>query len=256
MSSTTEAVRTLIGGPSDFGIGWVIILASSVLTIAVIIFGFLKWLVGRIQEKKRILESVSLLDTGGHISYFTALLGTPVSITPVNDKLEYIFVNKYCYVQALTDQNGTVSLFSITTREKNFNPTLKDRFDNFSLKLGRNTFAQLGHTPKRAVVGSDHGAVTFYSEAYYLGYDGGYRTYFFSFNPNGYGKIGAHPHDFNPALHISPSPTMQDFRENTTINTYTISTYYGPDGHKEVNDSAFFGPRDQQIRTFKKKHFK
>ena len=211
-----EFIKQLIGGPSDFGVGWMIILVSSIITILVSVSSFLKWLINKAQKKKRLLETISLLDTGAHMSHLNTLLGNPVSINRVGHFQEYIFVNHYFYIQALADSNSNVILFSVTTRKKTFCPTLRDQFGSFLVKLGKTNFSHLSN-PKDTITSGDHGAITFYSESYYFGLDGGYRTYAFSFNPSGYGKLPEVP------LSLLRSDTPQDpdaiktFREKRAL---------------------------------------
>jgi hypothetical protein len=249
MSSTTEFIKQIIGGPSDFGVGWLIILASSILGIAVIIFSFLRWIINKLQEKNRFMKIVYLLDTGTPISYFMNLLGNPVHINNTDIGQEYIFVNHYFYTQAITDSAGNISLFSITTRRKNFNPVLEGKSGSSFVVLGKTNFSKFSE-PKRTIANGDHGGITFYSEAYYFGYDGNYHTYFFSTNPNGYnGNLPEIPESFLLINAPKNPEKIKKFRDKAIINTYTIDGF----SCEKINDNWVFGPRYNQIRVFTKK---
>ena len=251
MGSTTEFIKQLIGGPSDFGIGWLIILLAALIGIVIAISNGAYFIVAKLREKSRFLDIVSRLDTGAHISYFISLLGTPVSINQTGTEEEYLFVNKYCYVQVITDSNGKASLFSVTTRRGNFSPALKFPYMAHGVTLGHARFSSLG-TPGSRIYNGDHGGITFYSESYYYGYDASYRTVFFSFNPNGFGKLGIVPRSWIMGGIPDEKEDMvtKRFREETLVNTYTVSTFIGPDGHKNVNDLTIFGPKSYQVRVF------
>jgi len=181
------------------------------------------------------------------------LLGNPVSINKSGADEEYIFVNKYCYVQAVTDQNGKVSLYSVTTRRGDFNPVLSLQYSTLGVQLAKTRFSDLG-TPGSTIYNGDHGGITFYSESYYHGYDAGYRTVFFSFNPNGFGKLGIVPRSWimGGIPDAEQDSTIKKFREETLVNTYTVSTFMGPDGHKNTDHLTIFGPKSYQVRVFKK----
>ena len=246
-------IHQLIGGPSDFGVGWIIILLSAIITIVVSLVSFTKWLVKKMQGVSRALELVSLLDTGAHISHYMTLLGNPVYIGRNGHFQEHIFVNYYFYVQTLADPNGQVALFSVTTRRKSFHPVLKTQFDSPLVKLGQTNFLRLG-TPKKVFTSGDHGAITTYAESYYFGFDGDYRTYAFSFNPNGYGKLAPVPSSFGLSNALENPEEVKIFRENTIVNTYTISSL-GDVNHnfQELGSNVTFGPKHYQIRVFAKK---
>ena len=249
MPINISLVKQIIGGPSDFGIGWIIILMASVIAIFATIVTFWKWASTRLKEKSRFLQMAAQLDTGAHVSYFISVLGNPVSISPNEATTqEYIFVNKYFYVQAVTNPDGGVSLFSVTTRRKDFNPVLKSQFGQVLVVLGETTFSMLANSKKRRFSG-DHGGITFYSESCYFGYDGSYRMYFFSANPNGLGNLPTVPASF-VEMGEEDAADLERFRAETIINTYTISTLSGPNGDEDVPDNIIFGPKTYQVRVF------
>ena len=243
-----EAIKQIIGSPSDFGIGWIIILLGSLVAIVAGAIALWNWASGRWYEKSRHLQMLSQLDTGAHISYFMTVLGNPVSISSSSMGQEYIFVNKYFYVQAVTNVDGSVSLFSVTTRRKDFNPVLKSQFGSVLVILGKTTFAMV-RNPKRRMTSGDHGAITYYCESFYFGYDGGYRVYFFSINPNGFGRLRLVPASFQDSRVEEDTKEVEQFRAESIINTYTISTLSGPNGDRDLPDTVF-GPKHYQVRVF------
>jgi len=233
----SDFFKHIIGGPSDFGIGWVIILISSAITFLVSAINLSKWVVNKSNEKKFLLKKIALLDTGSHITHFISLLGNYVS---VDENKEYIFVNNFFYVQAIADQNGSISTFSLTTRKKNFHPVLRDQFGSILITVGSTNFSELTN-PIRIVKNGDHGVRNFYSEVCYFGYRGGYRNYAFSSNPNGYGKMLP----FSDMEDITENPMeLKNFRATTLINTYSVGV------PREPSNFEYFGPKYNQIRVF------
>jgi hypothetical protein len=236
-----NAIKTIIGSPSDFGIGWIILLVAAAITIILPCLKIINLLVKKLLRKSEHLKKISLLDTSTHISYFISILGVPIHIGTLKDpdgKMyhEHIFVNHFFYVQAVTDVAGVVALFSVTTRRKKFNPILKTQFSDFVVQLGKSRFTDISiKQSENARTKGDHGAITYYSETHYLGFDGWYRDFGFTYNPNGYGKLAIATDDDNPQ-------NLSRFRE-TTINTYTI-----------ISDKNlpcdYFGPKAYQIRVF------
>jgi len=251
MTFSAEFMKQLIGGPSDFGLGWILLLFASIITIVAFAVSFSRWIIERIQKKKKLLRAISSLDVGANISYFENLLGTPVHNNKYGNFQEYIFVNYYFYIQTLTDEHSNVRLFSVTTRRENFHPALKSWDTKPLVKLGETTFSHFSN-PKETITDGHHGGIDFYSESYYFGYDGiTYRMYSFSFNSNGYGKFGSLPMSFYRNDTPQDFTATKKFREETVINTYTVSNFSGPDGYKALGERVYFGPRDYQVGIFR-----
>ncbi|TSC96538.1 MAG: hypothetical protein Athens101426_303 [Parcubacteria group bacterium Athens1014_26] len=247
MSTTVPIIKQIIGGPSDFGIGWIIILISSVIAILVAFATFSKWLYEKIQKKRRFLKTLSLLTIGTNIDYFKTLLGNPVFINKVGNYDEFIFVNPYFYVQAIVNSQGKIVLFSITTRNKRFNPILNIGGGDFSVKLGKTTFSKLMKEPEKVFKrGGDHGGFDFYSEVYYFGNPGHYLNYAFSINENVYDAFSYVPLSFLENTPDNPDE-IKKFRNENIINTYTV---IGSLEEKEIEENGIeFGPMRSQIRT-------
>ena len=80
---STEVIKTIIGGPSDFGAGWIIILISSFITIALAVVGLYKWGYEKINERRKFLQKTLLLVIGTNIENFKVVLGSPVFINKI-----------------------------------------------------------------------------------------------------------------------------------------------------------------------------
>lgn len=246
-----DYIKDLIGGPSDSKIGWIIILIASIRTSLEFCFIVFKYLFNKLtnQERKDLLIKISSLDTGLHISYFVSLIGNYISINKIDAIYqEYIFVNKYFYIQAITNLDQKVILFSVTTREKGFCPILKTQFNDFIVKLCETNFYTYNNM-ESSISLYDHGEISFYSEIYYFGYDGKYRTYLFSFNPYGYGELY-----FVNSGNVD-NPIINIDRKKTFINTYTVCSFQGPGGHNEFEkkfSNIMMGP-NSIVTAFQKK---
>ncbi len=262
MNPASVIIKQIIGGPSDFGVGWLIILISSVIAIIAALITSFKWLIAKIQKKPILLKNISLLTIGTNIEYFKTLLGNPVFINRVGYYQEFIFSNPYFYIQAFINSEGKVALFSVTTRRRRFKPSLHigelgfpikfGKWKHYFLrkrliKLGKTKFSELGDPEKVFRRGGDHGGFDFYSELHYFGNPGHYLNYAFSINENGYGDAIFHvPRSFLENIPDDPEE-IKRFRNESAINTYTV---IGSMGKEEIeNNHIEFGPRRSQIRT-------
>ena len=95
MNITSSVIKQIIGGPSDFGIGWLVILTSSIITILIAFVGFLKWFDEKVRKKWHLLKTISRLTIGTSIENFKALLGNSVFINEIGNYDEFIFINPY-----------------------------------------------------------------------------------------------------------------------------------------------------------------
>jgi hypothetical protein len=98
---------------------------------------------------------IQSLATGTQVDYFSAILGAPeFKNHELTNYFEYIFVHPKYYVQAITDPENKVLLYSITTRVSGFNPAFgiggKDsNGKEFSVVLGKTKFSELPYNPKK-----------------------------------------------------------------------------------------------------------
>lgn len=178
-----------------------------------------------------------------------------VNLLPKNEKQEelkeYIFVNDLFYVQAVADSNNKVLLYSVTTRQKDFNPSLKILDDSIEIILGKTKFSDINEEPEKEY-GWAGAHSFFYTEEYYFGNPGNYASYYFSINDAGYlNLIEDFPYNlFVNENFIKDNPTeMQKFRENSIINTYTVASPFL--GIMEKVSNFSFGPSHHQVGVVK-----
>lgn len=254
-------------------IGIILLFFSSIITIAqggdIIKQLYYKTNIG---YKNQLLSKIDKLSAGVNIGIFIEYFGAPTFKTKLDDTnvYEYIFLDdKYYYIQALTDLDESVLAYSVTTRDKQFNPEITlplsraiiengkvigSKDISLKVELGKTRFVDLGK-PNEII--SRLGAHDFYySERYYYGNPGFYQTYYFTQNEMGYIRNIA-PQDFNLEVDDlgekkedikSTDKDVSDFRKNFIINTYTITAPL-VDFDSEIFKNLQFGPNKYQVRV-------
>jgi hypothetical protein len=280
----------------------VLFLASSLVTLYSGWQIAYDWYVQSFKYQDKLLDDISKLSTNTNIGYFKDILGEPVFVNNYENFLcyscefkdnykEYIFVNSLFYVQAITDLNNKVLIFSVTTRSDDFNPKLSlgpfsiNIKDPFVIELGKTKFYEIENkmNSRPLKIYSFIGANTFgYSESYYFGNPGFYQTYIFGENDASY---------FNKPLFSSgesllfpnsefslPSTILDDgenfyllniesafaskevdretqlFRKNAIINTYSITEPLLQFDEEDMYllKNFFPGPKKTQIRVLER----
>jgi hypothetical protein len=192
------------------------------------------------------------------------------------DFTESIFLDRYFFLQTISDESQTVQAFSVTTRHRRFKPTFTGLREEgalrrfwfrvrhgekagrlFKIELGRTTFAELDEPHFiRAWVGARPAA---YSEAH----GGGNPTYYQTFvltasTAAAIGPAGplleiaaALEHgDWSPGGDSSAPdefediPGIDEFRQQTAITTYSVLAF-SPDMYPDTT----FGPHGDEVRT-------
>lgn len=259
-------------------LGIFLFLLTSVITISTSIPIIKQVIEYKIFYKETMINNIGKLRAGTQITGFERLLGDPTFIFDVDVKMEegikleppkkeYIFVNKFYYVDALTDLNGNVTQFAVTTRDRAFNPRFLTpsyslNGDHFDITLGKSKFKDLPQESDkvRGCVGAHN---WYYFEEYYLGNPSNYQTYAFGFNMSGYESdksldlIG----EYLNAISSTNCPPYKNFderkvnmnaleywRDNVVVNTYLITA---PSYHVFPNNLGI-GVYYNQVRTLDK----
>jgi hypothetical protein len=255
-----QLLEHLRDSPVAILLGVVVILLSALITITGGISVLYKLYRSSLGHKGALRRELRRLSAGVNINYFREILGSPVSVNAHEDKREYIFVNKYFYVQAIADSGENVLAFSVTTRSNRFNPDLKLGPYSLSgealyIRLGKTKFAELDSFAKPTSIASSMGARRFhYYEEYYFGNPGDYQTYVFGVNDSGcppwYGfnrwdtALGSRPKILDGWNNVQ-QPEVLAFRTEAAINTYTV---VAPLLSLEVLRGYSFGPNFDQVR--------
>lgn len=189
-----------------------------------------QWVQKRFFYKKVYLDKLSKLATTTTIDYFIELLGSPVFTRNSKSKKHYTFVNRLFYVTVATDLTGQVLMFSVTTRDNDFNPVYSNGNGNvphYKVTLGKTTFSELDLSNGiiHSGLGNRH---AFYAEEYYLGNPGLYQTYIFSMNDAGLETVFSHNPEninlsvLNEGILESSDPRLKAFRAWMPINTFSV----------------------------------
>jgi len=156
-------------------------------------------------DTKNVLYSeLKHLSTNVDISYFNDNLGKSRIVDALNDnKRSYVYINKYSYIQAITDSTGKVLSYAVTARVKDFQPIFYPpgyHDSNINLPkiiLNKTTFYDLNPQITKIDDGFTapftdpacypmFGVNRFnYFEGEYLGHPGNYQTYFVGINDAG-----------------------------------------------------------------------
>jgi hypothetical protein len=183
-----QLLQNLKDSPIAILLGLLVILLSSLITISNGLSILRRSYRSTLGYKGVQRRKLSRLAAGVNIGYFKEILGSAAFLNTKSSRTEsstdidvedgpreYIFVNKYFYVQAIADSRDRVLAFSVTSRNKRFNPTLMlgpYSTDNLRIRvrLGKTGFVELSSLARPASISSSLGARRFsYYEEYYFG---------------------------------------------------------------------------------------
>lgn len=211
------------------------------------------WFMKTFLKKHILKKKISKLAVSTTINYFVETFGSPIFVNLRSSTKQYVFISEYCYVDAITDMNDKVRLFSVTTKYKNFNPVIilgpytSDK-KSVKIKLGKSRFIdleKLGWAEGKVYSGCGNRRA-FYVEEYYFGNPGYYLTYALSANQAGPEGVNASAETLNLGASVSSDPRIQSLRKNSIINTYTISS--DPLTDEDINVPTGLGVDYDQIR--------
>jgi hypothetical protein len=250
----TGLLAKLRDSPAAILLGLIVVLLSALITITgglTVLNRFYRSTVG---YKRTLRRALARLSVGVNINYFRDILGSPAFVNARQEKREYVFVNKYFYVQAITDRADSVLAFSITTRSYRFNPSIRlGGHKMLRVRLGKTTFSALDSVGKPSSVFSNENARRYsYYEEYYLGNPGNYLIYIFCINNTGctawpgYGRWDTYSNGpkFPSDRDNIEGPEAVAFRRKAIINTYTVMAGLLDDLLQEFS----LGPVYDQVR--------
>lgn len=221
---TIQTIKNIVGTPSEFGLGWIMLLLSALVTLWIIPLKIIHYS----QKKKDLYKKLSSLAPETNIQYFKDKLEcSPTFINETGGYKEFIFTNNKFYVQAITDKIGKVLMFSITTTDKKFNPTffLNTQGKPLKFELGKTKFSDLdalgAHIEISFLSGANWG---YYSEFHqpWAKISAG-QTYGFGVNESGFNDYFT-----SPLREGYSDEDLKVYRSNTIANTYAV---FGPSGY-------------------------
>ncbi|MBF1802738.1 ETEC_3214 domain-containing protein [Alloalcanivorax profundimaris] len=179
---------------------------------------------------------------------------------------EYFYVDELYFVQAVTDEDNKVGMYSITSRSSTYIPEIKTDLGDI-IFLGKSTYNETKKKPRKVagLLGMNLKHFNYYEV--FLFDPGNYRYAIYSSNPNGYfDSVGGLDWEIGDVFAKGFSVDDDDFpmhgkhdefRKSTTINTYSVTTpwFRGIDlsdegvnyGGAQIN----FGPHVDQVGMVK-----
>jgi len=185
-------------------------------------------------EQRRAEDGLDKIMPGVSILHVKSIFGAP-TLENHDRKLnlvEYVFSFKKFYLQVVFDRDNTVQLFSVTSKEPGFNPTVPIIGKN----LGQFSFSDVELGDQNVLYSYLSSKHFDYAESRYLGNPGNYRTLYFGFNSSGtrYRKQSA----LYGNEHLNEKK-LENFRKESIPNTFGVGRILGDE--KEIIDSFGFG---------------
>jgi len=208
------------------------------------------------------------------LSYFTSILGPPAFNNSASHHTEFVYVDRYFYLQAWVDTRERVIFYTVTSRRKRFRPPIWNDaaswvlFQNPSkkLRLGRFSFSQVPEWDPDGIIGW-LGARRFgYTESFYFGNPGHYQRYVIGFTDAGtvYGpmpRIAETLPDYSVQVGIFSGQSDEDavreyiaqepvvrFRREARPNLYGVSSPHFSFASDLEAGSLAIGPNADQVR--------
>ncbi|WP_227659818.1 ETEC_3214 domain-containing protein [Hafnia alvei] len=179
--------------------------------------------------QKKAEDNLHVIYTGASIKYIESIFGAPVKEEHSEDGKvnEYIYSFRKFYLQVVYDNNNTVILYSVTSKDKDFHPeipyldkTLGHKFKDFGNDIN---YLQSGYSSKFYQ----------YEEGHYLGNPGNYRNFYLAYNPAGvdYFELHSLPDFYNNNKFPPNKKDLEEFRSNNAPNTFGVGDIHGgPEG--------------------------
>jgi len=198
---------------------------GKILFFLIFIYGLITAIIGLYNIFKNFLfqnddlyQKLSQIDIGANKQYVDNLIGKPFLVrnlpeylyndencegekTGLENFIESIYKNGKFYLQTISGENNEIIAYSITIKNKTFNPLIplefyhrrKEKDGSYvtekyisGLRIGKSSFGDLmDDSPQRIGFGNlnQH---TFYLEYHYFGRAGSYKDYLFGVSPYGF----------------------------------------------------------------------
>lgn len=162
-------------------------------------------------------------------------------------KKEYFFANTNSFVQALVDSNGIVLVYSVTTRNHDYNPIIKlvnDVYSNdyYFYPLGKKTFFEISESYSGHIEysGRRWNKGYYYIESYAGGSFKNEQSFIFSYNKNGARSV-CDECDFSVFENFETHKFEHKYLRKTLLpNTITITAPF-----VDILGKITLGPEDE-----------
>ncbi len=174
-----------------------------------------------------LYEKLARINTGISQDYVDQNFGKP-SITKnyLKTYTEQIYAHRKFFVRTISDQNGEIVFYSVTTRTKDFRPPFPLHWVLPDFRLGKTDFKSIDSYPQ-AIAMNDSSKLFYYNESHYFGNPGFYKTYFFEASTS-----GCCWNDRLPEQHFQINPLKMVY---TKIDQWTATS---GDTHTKVFESG------------------
>ncbi|MFP5319540.1 MAG: ETEC_3214 domain-containing protein [Acidimicrobiia bacterium] len=139
---------------------------------------------------RHAIQKVVKLAANYQVDFFSSILGPPAMKTTarrIPPLTEWIWVDPLFFVQAVTDNEGTIVRWAVTSRDKRFRPTFVVP-GTPPITLNETPFSGVDDNAVHEVEGWLAAHQGFYGERLYFGYPGSYQTFFLAISPTGYSE--------------------------------------------------------------------
>jgi hypothetical protein len=172
---------------------WLLELGANLTTLVVyatlgaLLFTAWQRTLGRPRALARALTSLA---PNMQVDYFIETLGVPAFREKRTNAEDLVWVRPEAHIRAVSE-DGTVMVYSITTRKRRFTPTfmrghvITTEGDSLEVQLGRTRFGDVPFGPS-GVYGQTAARRQGYSEIHYYGNPGGYMTYVYALSDAGW----------------------------------------------------------------------
>jgi hypothetical protein len=185
---------------------------------------------------KRMEEKViNSLAPAMHIAKFHEVLGAPLFCRKSDSGYaEYVYKRRGYWVQAITDTEGSVVLYAVTSCSERFRPRIKNNPVGVPVRLRTTTFKAAAGEYEPDLHYSISGATanSYLIEKLYLGNPSHYQTVFWGYNDacsNKWAddslpvKLYSYLRECDNAPNINNS-LVDTFRANNTFNTFAVAS--------------------------------
>lgn len=177
--------------------------------------------------------TINQLSAAISISKFQEMLGAPLFLRKSGVYEEYVFKRQGYWVQAITDNQGAVALYAVTSCDDTFKPLIRNNPAGKSIQLRETTFKEVydGGEPELHYFVSGATANSYLIEEAYLANPGNYQTIFWGYNDAcsnewdeeiGLAELGSYLMEHGSRIDTKQS-VIDNFRSRNTFNTFAVS---------------------------------
>ena len=216
---------------------FITVLVIAISQITTLIKGadsFLKYYSSTYGWRSEEEAKINKLSASINISKFQEILGAPLFLRKSGTSGEYIFKRQGYWVQAITDDEGSVDLYAVTSCDETFKPRIRNSPSGRLIQLRETTFkkAHDGDIPRLHYFISGATANSYFFEGAYLANPGNYQTIFWGYNDacsnnwdeeTGLYHVESHLEEYESGVNTEQS-VIDIFRSKNSFNTFAVSS--------------------------------